>query len=257
MTKVAYVEWSDGLGADQESWADTALSVKDSGADILVTNEMPFGAWRPTNRRFDIREASAWVREHEEALGALSDLNVPAIISSRPVLIDDRLANEAFSLVGGDYKVLHHKHFFPEEPGWYEASWFTCAEQGFDVHDILGVKVGVLLCTELMFSEKARHYGRQGADLIVAPRASGMNLHYWQAACAMASVAAGAWVISSNRVGSAGPGTPQFGGRGMAYAPAGVPLGQTSAEVPLMVTNIDVQLSKDSKREYPCYLEYL
>lgn len=257
MTKIAYVEWPDGLSPSHAGWADIALSVHDAGADILVTNEMPFGAWRPTGSQFDVDEAAAWAREHEEAVAALADLHVSAIISSRPVLTGKRLVNEAFALVGGEYKALHQKHFFPEEPGWHEATWFACAQPGFDVHDILGVKVGLLLCTELMFSEKARHYGRLGADVIVAPRASGVNLHYWQAACAMASVVAGAWVISSNRVGSAGPGIPQFGGRGMAYAPAGVPLGQTSAKVPLMVTSVDLQLSQGSKKDYPCYLDYL
>ena len=78
---------------------------------------------------------------------------------------------------------------------------------------MLGVKVGALVCTEAMFNERARAYGKQGASLIVIPRASGTNLEPWKIAGAMASLVSGAYVVSSNRTGRSRGGT-QFGGGG-------------------------------------------
>jgi N-carbamoylputrescine amidase len=70
---------------------------------------------------------------------------------------------------------LHRKQYFPNEPGWFESEWYSGDGSGFKVADVLGLKVGVLFCTEAMFNERARAYGKQGASLIVIPRASGVN----------------------------------------------------------------------------------
>lgn len=257
MTKVAYVEWQDGLLAEGGQWETIIEQVENIKADILITNEMPFGCWRPVDHEYDLKMATEWVAENERALDALSNLNVNSIISSRPIICGDRLVNEAFSMENGNYKILHHKHYFPSEPGWQEASWFATEVDGFSVFEVGGLKVGVLLCTELMFNEKARHYGREGADLIVSPRASGTNIHNWQAACAMASVVSGSYVISSNRVGKSAPHIPEFGGIGLAYAPGGIRLGSTDPENPINIIEIDVNLSNETKKQYPCYLKYL
>ena len=116
------------------------------------------------------------LRAHEKGLEGLIDLALPAIISSRPVWNGKRLANEAFVLENGVVRPLHRKQYFPNEPGWFESEWYSGDRSGFEVAEVLGIKVGVLLCTEAMFNERARAYGRQGASLIVIPRASGVNM---------------------------------------------------------------------------------
>lgn len=88
-------------------------------------------------------------------------------------MVEDKLVNEAFLLEGSNYKMMHQKYYFPAEEGWHEASWFKTEIEGFNLVDVGQLKIGVLLCTELMFTEKARHYGRLGSNLIVSPRASG------------------------------------------------------------------------------------
>ena len=161
-----------------------------------------------------------------------------------------------FLLEGDHYQPMHQKHYFPSEEGWHEASWFETALDGFELTEIADLKVGVLLCTELMFTEKARHYGRLCANLIVSPRASGKNTNNWEAACAMASVTSGAYVLSSNRVGQSKENLPEFGGVGIAYAPGGKRIGNTDKENPIKVIDIDIEASKKAQTEYPCYLKY-
>jgi predicted amidohydrolase len=115
--------------------------------DILVTNEMPFGNWHPTRHMFNSDKAREWASLHELGLDALSKLPVRAIVSSRPIMVREKLVNESFALIDGQYEFLHQKHFFPAENGWQEQAWFETIQQGFDVATIAGVTVGVLLCT--------------------------------------------------------------------------------------------------------------
>ena len=179
-------------------------------------------------RRTRRSSASARMRR---VLRGLIDLALPAVISSRPVWNGKRLANEAFVLENGVVRPLHRKQYFPNEPGWFESEWYAGDGSGFAVAEVLGIKVGVLLCTEAMFNERARAYGKQTASLIVIPRASGVNIESWKIAGAMASLVSGAYVVSSNRIGRSRGGT-QFGGGGFAYAPQGRLLAVTSSLIP-------------------------
>ncbi len=251
--RIAFVEWPEGLSTDDPKWSGLNDAVRAAAPDILVTNELPFGPWVAENETFSRDEANRSVTAHEHGLKGLIALNLPAIISSRPVWSGKRLANEAFLLQAGSVRPLHRKQYFPNEPGWFESNWYAGDDSGFAPTEILGIKVGVLLCTEAMFNERARAYGRQQASLIVIPRASGMNLDSWKIAGAMASLVSGAYVVSSNRVGVSRSGT-RFGGGGYAYAPQGRLLAETSSSDPIRTVELDSDACRFAQRDYPCYV---
>ncbi|MFM0573113.1 hypothetical protein PQQ88_33240 [Paraburkholderia caledonica] len=144
--KVAYVQWPDGLMPEGSVWDQIRRNVDASGADVLVTNEMPFSNWLPENPKYEERNATRWVSLHEKALSSLSSLQVGAVISSRPVISGAKLANEAFVLENGRYRYVHHKKYFPQERGFYEESWFERGKQGFEAIQVGNLRVGVLLC---------------------------------------------------------------------------------------------------------------
>jgi N-carbamoylputrescine amidase len=105
-----------------------------------------------------------------------------------------------------------------------------------------------------MFNEWARHYGREGADLIVVPRATPVaTLHRWQAAIQMAAVVSGCYVASSNRAGEEEGVT--FGGQGWIVDPSGVVIAETSADEPVVACDIYRSVAAHAKREYPCYVD--
>ena len=106
--RVAVMEAPDGLVAGSSEWERLKQSVREAQPDMLVTNEMPFGPWLAAGDAFDPDAAAASAAHHETGMLALSELGVPVVLSSRPVLLGDRLANEAFSLVGGTYHSVHH-----------------------------------------------------------------------------------------------------------------------------------------------------
>lgn len=252
--RVGFVEWPEGLSGNGLRAADMSDRISAAAPDILVTNELPFGPWIADNPGFCGDIAHGSIAAHVDGLDALRALKVPAVISSRPVWHQGRLANEAFVLEDGEVRVLHHKQYFPDEAGFYEKQWYLPDGTGFTPAEVAGLKVGVLLCTEALFNEHARRYGRQGVDLIVIPRAtthSGLDL--WRTAAAMASYVSGAYVVSSNRSG-ASPRGSSFNGNGFAYAPRGRFLTATSADTPIEVVDIDLSLVWEARDDYPCYV---
>jgi predicted amidohydrolase len=255
MVKAWSVEWPEGLLPGGAEWEKISRQFVDAENDILITNEMPFGFWQPIRRPFDIQAAREWAALHERALDTLSRLPVAAVISSRPVFTDNRLVNEAFVLREGRYDFIHQKHYFPSEAGWEEEAWFELQRPGFDVIKIAGIEVGVLICTELMFVEKARHLGRAGADLIAVPRATGVDHRMWRTAASMAGIASGACIVSSNRVGNLPGSNLVFGGGGFTVDSDGLEIAVTSDEHPAITLEIDATLTAASKCRYPVYVK--
>ncbi len=254
--RIAFVEWPEGLSADSPEWSQLKDSIAAARPDILVTNELPFGPWIAKKDVFSEDEARLSLRAHEQGLDALIDLDLPAVISSRPVWNGRRLANEAFVIEARAVRPVHRKQYFPNEPGWFESEWYAGDDSGFDVAEVLGIKIGVLLCTDAMFNEHARAYGKQGASLIAIPRASGMDIEPWRIAGAMASLVSGAYVVSSNRIGTSKGGT-KFGGGGYAFAPGGKLVAVTDATHPLQILELDPKTATLARREYPCYVSEL
>ncbi|WP_332302900.1 carbon-nitrogen hydrolase family protein [Rhizobium sp. GR12] len=214
MPVCAYVEMTDGLQPHGAAWDQFAQALAKRRPDILVMNEMPFGQWLARKEDFAMEDARQSVEIHEAGTAALAALNIPAVITSRPMLFADRLVNEAIVIENGQVRPLHTKTYLPQEPGWSEVSWFSRGDGRFNIQNICGLGVGVLLCTELMFNEHARQYGRRGADLIAVPRATGSSHESWITAGKMASIALG--VMSSVRT--------ELGNLGMVQCSAGAAL---------------------------------
>jgi N-carbamoylputrescine amidase len=254
MKRIGFVEWPDGLLPEGAAWERIASDLDETRPDVLVTNELPFGEWIASAPVFDAAAAAASVEVHRHGVEALLELGIATIVSSRPVWEGDRLANEAIVIEHGRVRAVHRKQYFPAEPGWHETEWYGGDSSGFETAAMGGFTAGVLLCTELMFNEHARAYGRAGASLIAMPRATGTDQRSWQIAGAMAALASGAFVVSSNRVGRASANEPTFGGQGFAFAPGGRLIATTSPERPLSIIELDVQRSTEAQASYPVYV---
>jgi predicted amidohydrolase len=253
VTRVSVVEWPDGLLPNTEDWDRVKAEVDGARPDVLITNEMPFGYWIPTSREYDNDVATRWADVHEAALSDLATLGVAKIVSSRPILDDGFLVNEAFLLEDGNYRFLHQKHLFPSEPGWEEASWFKPVKHGFDTLSSGRTVIGSLVCTEAMFPRYAKLLGQRNVQLIGVPRATGSNHNLWRSAGVMAAVSAGAYVASSNRV-KGKRSTVAFGGGAFIIDPAGNLIASTSEGKSIATAEIDEAKADAAKLEYPAYV---
>lgn len=252
--KVAFVEWPEVLLPKSLAWNKIASQIVAAGAELLVTNELPFGPWIASAASFDEAVARQSIEFHSAGIAALAEIGVAAVLSSRPVWADGYLLNEAYILSQGQVRPVHQKNYFPEEDGWHEATWFRAKRRGFEAAEVYGLSLGVMLCTDAMFNEHARQYGQQGASLIAIPRAAGTATEKWFAAGKMAAIVSGSYVVSSNRVGTSEQGVT-FGGAGFAFGPDGTLLATTDANNPVRVIEVDPAASARQRLSYPCYVK--
>ena len=217
------------------------------GLDRPLFGEAPFGPWVATVPTFDLASAQRSVALHEAGLAELADLAYPAIFSTRVRLgAGGRLVNEAFVLQDGIYRALHHKQVFPDKQGFYEARWFEPGPLRFGLMELAGLKIGVIVCSELMFPELASHYGNLGANVLMVPRATYRdNVESWITAARMAAYVSGCYVLSSNRAGY------DFRGVGFAVDPGGEELLRTGPNRPVEVVEIDPCRVTEVRRHYP------
>lgn len=249
--RVSFCELPDGTTPHDANWARLAERVAAEAPDLMVMNEIPFGPWFATTPEVDPTTAVASADLHQDGIAALRALKARAVITSAPLLSEGRLVNEASLVTPDGSRFIHQKHYFPDQPGFYEARWFSTGRFGFEPISVGDLVVGVLLCSELMFNEWARHYRRCGANLIAVLRASGMSHARWKTAAAMAAIVSGCYVVSSNRVGG------EFGGKGFAFAPSGDLIAETSAENPVCSIDVDLSVVRQAQAAYPCYIREL
>lgn len=255
--RLAVCEASVGMTPGDDNWRALAADARDAKADMFLLNEMPFGPWLACSSKPEFEDLVAVQRRHEKAFDHYRELETPVVFGSQPVFEEGNSVVEGF-VWEHDAAVVpaHTKQFFPHEEGWYEDLWFERGERAFELVEVGGLNVGFLICTDIMFNEWARRYGRLGADLIVVPRATPVaTLHRWQTAVQMAAIVSGCYVASSNRAGEEGG--ISFGGLGWIVDPSGIVIAETSADAPVVAADIYRSVSAHAKREYPCYVEDL
>lgn len=253
IVRLAVGEFHPELRPATPAWERLRRELERGQPDILLLNELPFGRWLSTSDTFDSEMWQASLEAHEAGCAALAELGVPIVLGSRSVELDGRRCNEAFvwstdaGLVG-----VHTKQYLPDSPGYRETTWYERGQPNFNVVDVGPLKVGFLICTEVMFNEHARHYGRMGADLIVVPRASPPPAaHIFEVAIQMAAVVSGCYVASSNRTRQDSLGA-RFGGRGSIVNPVGVTMAQSSMGSPINFHDLNTDLVAMKKTLYPC-----
>jgi N-carbamoylputrescine amidase len=215
------------------------------GVDVFLLHELPFSPWFVSQPEVDPKAFEEAVESHKAAQCKLSDLGAPFVLGSMADIDEvGRRINQAFlwtSKQPQDIIPVHSKQFMPNHEGFYEARWFSRGDRHFNLAEIKlsndkVLKVGFLLCTEIMFNEWARWYGRQGAHLIVCPRATGASQKSYSnfsTALKMAALVSGCYVASSNRVGN--DNGVEFGGWGMVFRPDGELLACTNADDEVLI----------------------
>jgi N-carbamoylputrescine amidase len=253
LVQVGVVEMAAELQPGTEDWAALRREIERLRPQLLVLNELPFGPWLAAREQFD---GAAWedsIAAHAAGLEALPELGVPIVLGTRPADLAGRRCNQAF-VWSHDASLMfpHTKQHIPDSPGYRETTWTEPGETCFEVVEALGLRIGFLICTDLMFTEHAREYGREGVDLIVAPRAMPPGAaHTFDIALQMTAIVSGCSVASSNRRGRDSVGE-QFEGRGCIIDPLGSTVAQTSSHQPLVVHEISTDFSDWKQTIYPC-----
>lgn len=244
--KVTVCEMPDDREAFAGAWEALVAHVRAEQSDLVLLPELPFSTWFARTTDFN---AETWRKAevaHTEMMSRLNELSPATVLGTHLVTEGDRHLNRGFVWTPTmGYQGAHDKYYLPNEEDFYERCWFDRNERDFHLTHAGEAAIGFLICTEVMFNEWARAYGKQGANIIAVPRASTMDFEQYVIAPRMAAFVSGAFVLSSNRNGDV------FSGHGAVIAPNGLLLASTSRETPFITVAIDLAESTAAKSTYP------
>ena len=243
--------------AFEAAWWALAAHVVESDSELLLLPEMPFSRWLAAQPTVDAPRWAASVRAHEQRLTELPPLGAATLCSTRPVgpAAGQRFQQSVVRTPGGAFlQPTHRKCLLPEEPGWHESRWYRHGPREFLPIACGSTRLGFLVCTELWFTEHARAYGRDGAEVLLTPRATDLGtLDRWLAAGRVACIVAGAFGLSSNFSGPSESGHT-WGGGGWVIDPNGEVLATTSRAQPFVTVDIDLAQARAARSTYPRYV---
>lgn len=194
--KITVCQLDTRAGHRPAALAALAVHVADTRPDLVVLPELPFSEWLAADPASDPVRWQESVAAHEAGIAGLAGLGAAAVVASRPTVESTgSRRNQAFLWTAPTGAVrVRDKYYLPDEPGFWEASWYDRGEPTFDTCRVGAARVGVLLCTDLWFFEWARHYSRSGIEVLSVPRATpGDSLAKWLAGGQVAAVCAGAF----------------------------------------------------------------
>jgi len=254
--KITVCEFPSEPSRLEPAWARLVEHVAKSESDMVVLPEMPFYRWLSQSREVDPDEWRRAVQAHDRWIDRFAELAPATVVSTRPAIDGGTQLNIGFFWEAAKGVVdVHAKRYLPDEAGFWEASWYRRGDGDFSPAHTSKAKLGFLICTELWFTEHARAYGQQGAQIIVCPRATPTDTApKWIAGGQAAAVIAGAFCLSSNLAGTTSDGG-DFAGIGWIIEPEeGVILGLTSSHDPFLTMDVDLATADHAKTTYPRYV---
>lgn len=240
----------------ERAWSELVDHVASNSSDVVLLPEMPFSRWLPQSKEVDPDEWRRAAEAHAEWIGRLVELSPATVLATRPTIDAGTPRNVGFFWEPDKGVVdAHAKRYLPDEPGFWEATWYRRGDGDFSIAHTSRVKVGFLICTEVWFMQHAREYGKQGAQIIVCPRATPTGTaEKWIAGARTAAVVSGAYSLSSNLAGATDHGG-DFAGVGWLIEPQeGQILGLTSSRDPFLTVDVDIAAADLAKTTYPRYV---
>lgn len=233
-----------------------AAQLGEQQPDLLLLPEMCFHEWLAADRQVDRGAWLAAVEAHARQIHALDGLGAAAVIGTRPVIGDGgEFRNQAYLWTPEPrVRALHEKHYLPDEPGYWEASWYQRGAPRFETCRLGEATIGIQICTEMWFFEWARHFARGNTDLLCIPRATPRtSAEKWLAGGRAAAICSGAWCLSSNLHNPPG-GASDCGGPGWIISPEGEVLALTDDDTPIVTLDLDLEIARAAKATYPRYV---
>lgn len=254
--KVTVCELPNEPSTLDNAWEGLVRHVQTNQSDFVLLPEMPFYPWLAHTREADAGLWDQAVQAHEAWISRLRELAPASVASTRPVILDGKRYNAGYVWEAGrGARTIHTKYYLPDEPGFWEASWYERGDGQFSLANTSRCKFGFLICTEIWFNFRAREYGKQGMQLLLCPRATpNPTAPKWVVGGQAAAVVSGAFCLSSNLAGAT-PEGGDYAGVGWIIEPGeGNVLGLTSLDQPFLTLDINLEEADRAKKTYPRYV---
>jgi predicted amidohydrolase len=239
--KIGFVQNAPIFGEIDENYEAVETLTKDVQADLLVLPEL-----FATGYTFISREEAQAMAEPLDGptagfLQRLAKKTGAAVVAGFAESENDKVFNS--SMLVTETGVIHSYrkiHLFNREK-----LWFDPGDKALAVHDINGVKIGMMICFDWYFPEVTRTLALLGADVVAHP--SNLVLPYCQKAMTTRCLENNVFAITANRIGREVRGEDDFNftGSSQITAPNGNILEQGEAnDVGLGVVEIDPESAR-------------
>ena len=142
--RVTVTQLPDDL--DETTWSSLARHVSTNATDLLLVGELCFSPWLAIRRDANDEKWSASVAGHDRWISRLGELGVETIAGSRPIVDTGVPHNEAYVWTAdAGAQPDHRKYYLPDEPGFWEATWYRRGDGEFTTVSVAGGTAGFLL----------------------------------------------------------------------------------------------------------------
>ena len=263
--KVTVCQTRNALDDFTEDWEQLREHVTLNKSELVVLPEMPFYPWLATTKNFDERKWNISVKEHDKWIKKLHELSPATVLGSRPTNRNNQRINEGFMWdKKTGYQATHVKYYLPNSRFFWEASWYERGAKKFSSFNFNKTKLGMMICTDIWFTEHARKYAKNSIHLLICPRAtpdhsifniSPLQNDIWLAAGRVAARMSGAFCLSSNRGGESNGKLKWEGGGWIIHPAYGEVLAVTSNKNPFITLDINLSDAEIAKTTYPRYVQ--
>ncbi len=244
--KIAAVQFAPAFGKVQANLERVAYLMRGTRAELYVLPELA-----TTGYQFrDPEEARSLAETIPSGpsvryLAELARELDAHVIASLPERSADQLFISAIVVGPEGFVGLYRKtHLFRGEK-----AVFSPGDTGFQVFDVNGARIGILICFDWIFPEAARCLALQGADAIVQP--ANLVLPWCQKAMVVRALENRVFTVVANRWGEEGrlDGPPlRFTGGSQIVSPDGAILASLGpAEDGVALAECDVSLARDKR----------
>lgn len=240
-------------GGEKSNWKRTVQRIRESsknGAQVIVLQELFLTDYFCYKKKVDVLPKSLFLHEvvFKEAEELAKELSIVLFLS-----FYERFGEGGFNTIlcidsSGEQLGSYRKSHIPNDPGYYEKTYFSEGDTGVKVFETSYGRIAPLVCFDQWFPEMARIATLHGAELIVYPTAIGWDfdanpelreeeLDAWVTIQRAHAIANGVYVAAVNRVGDENGKT--FWGNSFVCGPLGKVIARGGQEEDIIMAEID------------------
>jgi len=233
---------------------DRLKAAADRGAELALLPELPMNPWRPATKDALEEDAEEEGGPRSSAMAeaaAASGMGVVGGIIARDPATGRRTSRALLFDRAGEIIARYEKLHLPEEPGFWETSHYEPGSAAPRPVEDFALSLGIQICSDINRPEGSHLLGAQGAEAILAPRATEQRTYpRWRVVFQANALTSCAYVLSVTR-----PAPEEgvlIGGPSIAVDPAGTIVVETTD--PLAVVTLSRDVVRQARLDYPGYL---
>ncbi len=195
--RVGFFQFAPVFGEVKTNVEYVARRLSDLQADLMVLPELFTSGYQFASKQ-EVRDLAEEIPKGP-TMGRLIELardQKMIIVASLPERKGKRCYNSSVLIGPKGFVAVYRKiHLFYEEK-----LWFSPGENRFQVHQVGGVRIGMMICFDWFFPESTRSLALQGAEIICHP--SNLILPYCPDAMVIRCLENRVFAVTANRIGA-------------------------------------------------------